>query len=226
MITSADGIRVRLIRHTSDSTVREAVAICHAKVPKASENRVRGCIEQGHTSVLEHWVASLELRGISRNVLQQIARYRLLSITVESGRAVDMSERSGIYPPEAFGAGTTPTADQEMDAMMLMQEAYDTARQFYQSLRQLGVSREAARYVLPEGMETAIIVTGNAREWRHFLQERLAPGAMPEMRLLAGVIALLLTDASPLLFQDIQIPEIIHQAAEQLAARGGRDGEA
>lgn len=64
---------------------------------------------------------------------------------------------------------------------------------------------EAARSIMPNATETKIVVTGNARAWRHFLGMRGTIHADREIRRLACVVAKILKEESPLLFQDVEI---------------------
>ena len=63
-------------------------------------------------------------------------------------------------------------------------------------------ARQAARSVLPNATETKIFVTANARALRHFLEQRGAVGAEPEIRKLAGKVLDVLQAESPNLFND------------------------
>ena len=83
--------------------------------------------------------------------------------------------------------------------------AYST---IYDVLVQQGVSRKeargAARSVLPNMTETEIIVTGNLRAWREFLDKRLSEGADLEIRELAQEILKQLKEVAPNTFQDME----------------------
>lgn len=63
-------------------------------------------------------------------------------------------------------------------------------------------ARQAARSVLPNATETKIFVTGNARAFRHFLEQRGSRHAEPEIRKLATKVLLVLNAAAPVLFGD------------------------
>ena len=69
---------------------------------------------------------------------------------------------------------------------------------FYQ-LEQ-GVSPQIARDSLPLALASDIIVTMNLRSWLHFLELRLAKGAHPQMRELAGMIYVKLNEILPVIF--------------------------
>ena len=66
-------------------------------------------------------------------------------------------------------------------------------------------ARQAARAVLPNAAETKIVVTGNARSWRHFIEMRGSTGADVEIRRLAVSVLRHLQQESPNIFGDLEI---------------------
>jgi hypothetical protein len=67
------------------------------------------------------------------------------------------------------------------------------------------MARQAARAVLPNATETKIVVTANARSWRHFIEMRASPYSEPEIRRLAIKILRVLQQEAPNLFGDYEI---------------------
>jgi len=53
----------------------------------------------------------------------------------------------------------------------------------YFYMRRNGKKMEEARFVLPNGMRTSILMTVNLREWLHIVELRTSPKAQEEMRL-------------------------------------------
>ena len=62
-----------------------------------------------------------------------------------------------------------------MDAMM-------DADARYRSLISLGETPQQARSVLPNSLKTEVVMTANAREWRHVFALRCSKAAHPQMR--------------------------------------------
>lgn len=62
--------------------------------------------------------------------------------------------------------------------------------------------RSAARSVLPNALESIIVVTANARAIRHFLKVRGGIEGDPEMRLVAAALLDTLRPEAPALFAD------------------------
>src|SRR5690606_6865681 len=69
-------------------------------------------------------------------------------------------------------------------------------------------ARQAARSVLPNSAETKIVVTGNARAWRHFIEMRGSAGADAEIRRLAVAVLGLLREEAPHIFGDLNVIQL------------------
>lgn len=73
-------------------------------------------------------------------------------------------------------------------AKWLMEEFCKKAMEAYEDLLALGVAREQARSVLPMCTSTKFYMTGNLRNFVHFLELRLHPHAQREARMVAEQI--------------------------------------
>jgi len=69
-------------------------------------------------------------------------------------------------------------------------------------------SPQQARYFLPNGLKTEIIMTCNLREWRHVLKLRTSKAAHPDMRALMIPLLIELTNRIPIIFDDINAGRI------------------
>jgi len=69
--------------------------------------------------------------------------------------------------------------------------------QLYEDLLKNGLSREQARAVLPQNLMTKFYMTGNLRNFVHFLKLRLDPHAQKEVRIIAEQIKQILQDKFP-----------------------------
>ena len=63
---------------------------------------------------------------------------------------------------------------------------------------------EEARFLLPLGLATKIVVTANYREWRHIFKLRCEKHAYPEMRRIMCTLWLILSTKIPVIFEDIR----------------------
>jgi len=83
----------------------------------------------------------------------------------------------------------------------------EQVKRIYSELRRLGIKNEDARFVLPNAVESQIVVTANLREWRHIVELRGSPDAQWEIRKIAIEILKLLKSHVPTVFEDFQIDE-------------------
>ncbi len=159
---------------------------------------------QGHLSVFEHANFSLYIEGVSRSLTHEFIRHRHLSPSQLSQRYVDESDTEFVVPPamldlpSVLPAWQAQMLDMRSNYVQLVDALLD--RHATDKVAARKAAREAARSVLPNATETKLVMTGNARAWRHFLELRAAPGADAEIRRLAVAIYTVLHAASPALF--------------------------
>lgn len=75
--------------------------------------------------------------------------------------------------------------------------------EYYEGLISQGVAIEDARYVLPNGQMTAIMMTVNARSLMHVLRMRLDTAAQWEIRDMAEKMLDLVQPTAPILWESI-----------------------
>jgi thymidylate synthase (FAD) len=178
---------------------------------RTNEQYITNLLSQQHHSVTEHAVASFYIKGISRACSHELVRHRHFSYSQRSTRYVDESDCNFIVPDCI--ADDTEALKIFEEAVLTCQEAYRRlfevlGRKFAhvedRTLRRKMV-RQAARSVLPNATETALVMTGNFRAWRHFIRLRASRYADPEIRRLAIVILRELQRIAPAVFGDFQI---------------------
>lgn len=154
---------------------------------------IRRWLDSGEESMVE-MVDATFLITCSRVVTHELVRHRLVSYQQESQRFVsyeDEPQEDLFYVPEEL------VEDEEYE------EALCYALKAYKALRRRGVSKQLARYILPNATRTRIIVKTNLREWRHILRLRLHKSAQPEMRqVMEQVHEQLQEQFGPILFPD------------------------
>lgn len=112
------------------------------------------------------------IEGISRACSHQIARHRGASISEQSQRYVDATKNvSFTYPP---GASTEQRNE--------LESHYNRAMDSYRRLREGGMKKEDARFVLPMALHTRMVVSFDRKELVHFLKVRCAKDAQWEIR--------------------------------------------
>lgn len=188
----------------------------HKLIPGRTTNTeyLANILRTRHGSVLEHAVWTVLLEGVSRALTHELVRHRHFSYSQLSQRYVDESEVAFVLPPEIAP---------ESEAYRLFEQscarALDDYRQLLAAIEQQVKdepsptlrrkrARQTARSLLPNATETKIVVTGNARAWRHFIELRASAGADTEIRVLAVKCLKLLQQEAPDLFGDYAIEKM------------------
>lgn len=175
-----------------------------------SQGYLANILDHGHFSILEHYSMTFSIREVSRSLTHELVRHRHLSFSQVSQRYVDESNGEFVQPPEiAASSAVPPTLLTDMH-----HEATSAYEKIVLALTDAGVprkrARQAARYVLPNGHATRLIVSGNLRAWREFVIKRGAtdtdgnPLADLEMHELATRIHSWLQWAAPNAVQDLK----------------------
>ena len=158
--------------------VSEAAGMCYGK-DDYNPKRVRRCIANGHTSVVEHVSATFRIEGISRSCLAQLTRHRMASFSVMSQRYCTIKGDDWYVMPRSF-------TDKGEEVMF--EAAMDRAKRDYLHAIEKGVKPEDARFLLPEATKTSLVMTINVRSLMNFLSLRLDKSAQWEIRKLANAM--------------------------------------
>jgi thymidylate synthase (FAD) len=182
---------VRLASGTPDAArvVASAARLCYSASraselfdgldPERTAEFLRKLRSLGHMSPFEHAVFTFAVDGLSRVASHQLVRHRLASFSQQSQRYVTMGEPRIVTPPEI---ARLPEASEIFAAQT------KAAHAAYERLVALGVPKEDARFILPHGWETSLMLTMNARELHHFFALRLCRRAQWEIRELARLM--------------------------------------
>ena len=196
-------ISVLLVASTPepDRTVAAAARLCYSdasagdlveKMKGEDVSRFIGHLrESGHLSPFEHAVFTFAIDGISRVCTHQLVRHRLASYSQQSQRYVEMKEPEAVLPP---------SVSLDKRARDIFERTIRDSHEAYKAMVEAGIPREDARYVLPHGWVTKIVVTMNARELHHFFSMRLCRRAQWEIRDLAKRMLLIVRKEAPVLF--------------------------
>ncbi len=154
---------------------------------------------RGFPSVLEHVVMTFLIEGCSRVCTHQLVRHRIASYTQESQR-YSAIEPSFVLPESIERAGLGE------DYLGLLEEA----NRLYLKALESGVPYEDARYALPQGITSRLVMTVNLRELLHIACLRTAREAQWEIRY---VVSRMVEEAGRV------VPEI--EEAVKVYCRGG-----
>ena len=168
------------------------------KKQKANSEKkfIKMLLKNGHLSVFEHAHATFRIIGGSRAFTHQLVRHRLCSYTQQSQRYVNESKFRYIEPK---------SIRDNKKAHKLFKEFMVEAKNVYSNLQQIGIKNENARFVLPNAVESQIVITANFREWRHIIELRGMTEAQWEIRSIIVEILKILKKHAPTVFVDFEI---------------------
>lgn len=178
--------------------IRKCYDSCSDNLGEKDMKLLESIIKNDHTSTIEHINYTFEIDGISRACLQELARHRHASLSVESTRYT-LRNLIQEYKKDNFlySDYLVLTGDNQMD-----QWSIDSLNRVI-SLLEKGYKNDQAKYLLPESYKTNLILTINARSLRNFLKLRSSSKALWEIRELANNIFNAIPDSHKILFKDI-----------------------
>jgi len=165
-----------------------------------ADDYIKNIIRQRHGSVLQFHQVTVAI-STSRIIGRQFTRHHAGFDAV-----AEVSQRFVNVPPRVC----IPSAIQQVPHLLeglkrkaindyaLYQEAYAELRAFYPRKQ----AREAARSYLSEAMETTIVLSGNMRAWRNFVEARTADLADIDIRRLGMEVYRVLSAEWPVYFFD------------------------
>lgn len=130
---------------------------------------------KNQTYAIEYGRFTFLVEGVSRSLTHQLARHRGASISQESQRYVDATKHPSFVYPRYY------TEAQKQ----VLAESYIRSLEEYETLRKSGMKKEDARFLLPNGIATRLVVSFSITELLHFLRVRCAKDAQWEIREMA-----------------------------------------
>jgi len=209
-------LNVKLIAYNPDGEkiVAAAAKLCYARAdidtvlegltPEKTKEFLEMLTNLGHASPIEHITFTFGIENVSRALLAQITRHRIASFSVQSQRYV---------AEDGFDFVLPPAIEQNPDAKALYLDTMDLLADRYTQLTQMllegtpGTTAdkkkaiEDARFVLPNGCTTKMMVTMNARSLLNFFNLRCCNRAQWEIRDLATQMLMLVREVCPTIFR-------------------------
>lgn len=169
-------------------------------------------IGHGDWSVVEHASASVDML-VDRGITHEIVRHRLFSFTQESTRFVNYEKKM----PPSFIMPDFSALTYRHEAETTWRRGIEYVEQAYRDLLVSGATPQLARSVFPNALASRIVITGNLRNWRHFLIMRTTKESHPQMRQVTIPLLAQFQERIPILFEDI-----VPMAKQSEAIRSGR----
>ena len=169
-----------------------------------SEKLIRYLIKHRHWSPLEMVSACLEITT-TRDIARQILRHRSFSFQEFSQRyaVADLGfEFKETRLQDTKNRQNSLTVDDpELDKWWQSQQGFVSTHvnMIYNKAIELGIAKEQARAILPEGITTSrLYMQGTLRSWLHYIELRSGPETQKEHREVAQACATTLESIFPM----------------------------
>ncbi|MBF0171671.1 MAG: FAD-dependent thymidylate synthase [Nitrospinae bacterium] len=196
----------------ADRTVARAARTSYqgdeGKNEEADRKLIRRLWVDKHTSPFEMVALTFRIR-MPIFVMRQHVRHRTASLNEWSFRYSECPDM--FYVPARDDVRSQSSTNKQMSGDPLTDDVSDKARTLidglnhqayatYKKLIELGVAREQARVVLPVSAYTQIVWSIDMRNLLHYLRLRLAPDAQKEIRAYAEVMAMIVRQGWPMIW--------------------------
>ncbi|MCX6655697.1 MAG: FAD-dependent thymidylate synthase [Candidatus Bathyarchaeota archaeon] len=142
---------------------------------------------------LSHLSYTFAIEGVSRACSHQLVRHRIASFSQQSQRYIQVKKlQDHIVTP----LKVAEKAGSEFEAFI------EEASRVYQTLVTEGVPREDARFVLPNAVETSLLMTIDGRSLMHFFGLRLCNRAQWEIKEMAKEILKRVREVEPVFYRE------------------------
>ena len=186
---------VRLISSSHDNLIEEIAMMARVSNPsnqnnsKTSEKLVKYLIKHKHWSPFEMVSLTLEI-DTTRDIAHQIVRHRSFAFQEFSQRYADPAAMGFPYElretrlqDETNRQNSVETDDELLNKHWIQQQkrVMDVADGVYKWAIGVGIAKEQARAVLPEGLtKSRLYMAGTLRSWIHYVDVRTTPGTQKE----------------------------------------------
>ncbi len=164
------------------------------------------CMEHGHVSPFEMASACLEI-DTTRDIARQILRHRSFSFQEFSQRYADVEMlgepeyRDCRLQDEKNRQNSIECEDPVLQKVWLELQHVIAAESSaaYKAALQMGIAKEQARALLPEGLTPSrLYMNGTIRSWIFYLKQRLDPTTQKEHRQIAEAVLVVLREIAPI----------------------------
>lgn len=194
------------------NTASEMLAFCARVSSTANQYNhetgpklIRSLITRQEWSPLEMVSLTMEI-VTTRDIARQILRHRSFSFQEFSQRYSKVTEaavlREARLQDHKDRQNSIAVDDEQLqtDWFDMQRALADHALSIYDEALELGIAKEVARAVLPEGMtESRLYMQGTLRSWVHYVKLRNDPKTQKEHRLIASDAQAIILEQFPML---------------------------
>lgn len=142
--------------------INDVLELYDEAIEKAPSNYL---LSLPHTTIQRMNYITVAVSGLSTKAVSQLRTHaKRLTFVSTSTQYSDFSGCNNNYviPDHINAAGKTALA-----------EAYENIQKTYESLIKLGVDKDDASYILPQGLRKTLIISGSLDDWNYVMRTRL-----------------------------------------------------
>jgi thymidylate synthase (FAD) len=185
-------MNVKLISVTPDA--EKIMSYCARVSNPTNQNNenyarlLKYCIDHKHWSIFEHASMTVEI-NTTRGLAAQILRHRSFTFQEFSQRYADTTLLAQDIPLFELRRQDTKNRQNSIDDVddtvkhlwsTHIENHFKRAKEIYDGMIADGIAKECARFVLPLATPTRLYMTGNVRNWIHYIELRTANGTQKE----------------------------------------------
>ena len=201
-------LKVHYVQHVgTDLTVVNSARISFGgestDLTDKDKKLIKYLADNEHMSPFEHNVLTVIIE-CPLYIRSQIHRHRTFSYNEVSRRYT--SDNIEFYMPDTIrkqAASNRQASEGELDpigantAIAIMKVQHEQALDAFNDMLALGVPREQARGILPQNLMTKFYMTGNLRNWAHFVRLRIDNHAQAEVQEIGKQVLAILEEKFP-----------------------------
>lgn len=185
--------------YANEDIAKLAAANCVGKLDNPTDKGLQVAVNSGHYSVLEHLPLTFLIEDVSRVTEVQLVRHRIASYSIRSGRFTKANNNKPWYQ--------IPKSIKNNDSIAkLFTKMNENIYSFYTAMIEQGIPKEDARYILPQGLLTDIVVSMNARAFIEQCEKRLCKKAQWEIREMFTQMKECIKDIYPIVYEQLEPP--------------------
>ena len=140
------------------------------------EELLRKIIKKNHGTILEHIYFTYSIKELSRACLQELARHRHITLSVESTR---YTLRKNLNDDDFVNTALFNNNYLAKDCLNLLLDIIS---------KEPDISNDVLKYYIPEFWPTNLIMSSNVRELRYIIDLRSEPNVLQEFQDLARAL--------------------------------------